>query len=109
MAEDADVHGRDNDMYYLIPVNCCNFSGIAPAASITVLEAGADESANPLCIAPLACFGAHHSPLDWAYTTAPQKHLRGRRCYAAAGRALGGSSAINDGTWTRGAKEDYDA
>jgi choline dehydrogenase-like flavoprotein len=80
-----------------------------PSSSITVVEAGADESANPLCAAPLACFGAHHSPLDWAYTTAPQKHLGGRRCYASAGKALGGSTATNYGTWMRAPKIDYDA
>lgn len=80
-----------------------------PDASITVLEAGADESSNPLCGAPLACFDAPHSALNWAYTTAPQTHLDGRRCYATAGKALGGSTAINYGTWTRGARADYDA
>lgn len=80
-----------------------------PAKSITVLEAGGDESSNPLCITPLACFGAHYSPLDWEYTTAPQEHLSGRRCYAAAGKALGGETAINYGTWTRGAPPGYDA
>ena len=80
-----------------------------PSATVTVLEAGNDETSNPLTIYPLACFGAHFSPLDWAYFTVPQKHLDGKPRYAAAGKALGGSSAINYGTWTRGPKADYDA
>lgn len=80
-----------------------------PSATVTVLEAGNDETSNPLTIYPLACFGAHFSPLDWAYFTVPQKHLDGKPRYAAAGKALGGSSATNYGTWTRGPKADYDA
>jgi choline dehydrogenase-like flavoprotein len=80
-----------------------------PSATVTVLEAGNDETSNPLTIYPLASFGAHFSPLDWAYFTVPQKHLDGKPRYAAAGKALGGSSAINYGTWTRGPKADYDA
>ena len=80
-----------------------------PEATITVLEAGNDETTNPLTEQPLACFGAHFSPLDWAYSTTPQKHLDGKSRYAAAGKALGGGSAINYGTWTRGPKPDYDA
>ena len=80
-----------------------------PSASIIVLEAGQDESKNPLCALPLASFALHHTSLDWAYATVPQKHLGGRQCYAAAGKALGGSTAVNYGLWTRGAKADYDA
>lgn len=80
-----------------------------PEATITVLEAGNDETSNPLTVSPLASFGAHFSPLDWAYLTVPQKHLDNVPRYAAAGKALGGSSATNYGTWTRGPKSDYDA
>ncbi len=77
-----------------------------PKATITVLEAGNDETSNPLTASPLACFGAHFSPLDWVYWTVPQKHLDNKPRYAAAGKALGGSSAVNYGTWTRGPKSD---
>lgn len=80
-----------------------------PEATITVLEAGNDETSNLLTIFPLACFGAHFSPLDWSYSTVPQKHLDNKPRYAAAGKALGGSSAVNYGSWTRGPKADYDA
>ncbi|SPO04170.1 related to choline dehydrogenase and related flavoproteins [Cephalotrichum gorgonifer] len=80
-----------------------------PSAHITVLEAGGDAAGNPLTSAPMACLAAHFSPIDWAYETAPQKHLNGRRVYAAAGKALGGGTNINYGVWSRGAREDYDA
>ncbi|KAI9933160.1 hypothetical protein MW887_007631 [Aspergillus wentii] len=75
---------------------------------ILIIEAGSNVVDHPLTSSPLACFGAHYSPLDWAYTTVPQTHLDGRQCYNSAGKALGGSSATNYGTWTRGNAVDYD-
>ncbi|KAJ5155152.1 hypothetical protein N7492_007955 [Penicillium capsulatum] len=80
----------------------------APACRILIIEAGSNVADHPLTGAPLACFGAHGSPLDWAYTTVPQPHLNGRECYNSAGKALGGGTAINYGTWTRGNAADYD-
>ncbi|KAL4732882.1 hypothetical protein BDV11DRAFT_201170 [Aspergillus similis] len=74
---------------------------------ILIIEAGPDVVDHPLTSTPLACFAAHHSPLDWDYTTVPQKHLNNRECYNPAGKALGGGTAINYGTWTRGNAIDY--
>lgn len=81
---------------------------LQPSRSILLLEAGADVAGHPLTGSPMACFGAHGSPLDWSYRTVPQKHLDGRQCYNAAGKALGGGTATNYGTWTRGNAVDYD-
>ncbi|OJK04805.1 hypothetical protein ASPACDRAFT_1884441 [Aspergillus aculeatus ATCC 16872] len=78
-----------------------------PSRTILLLEAGSNVVGHPLTSAPLACFGAHLSPLDWAYQTIPQRHLDGRQCYNAAGKALGGGTATNYGTWTRGNAADY--
>ncbi|KAL4742962.1 hypothetical protein BDV11DRAFT_140937 [Aspergillus similis] len=74
---------------------------------ILIIEAGPNVAGHPLTEYPLACFGAHHSPLDWAYTTVPQAHLNNRECYNSAAKALGGGSAINYGTWTRGNAAEY--
>jgi choline dehydrogenase-like flavoprotein len=74
---------------------------------LLIIEAGSDVSNHPLTQSPLACFGAHFSPLDYARTTVPQPHLDNRECYHAAGKALGGSTAINYGMWTRGNAADY--
>ncbi|KAL2840553.1 hypothetical protein BJY01DRAFT_17221 [Aspergillus pseudoustus] len=79
-----------------------------PDARILLIEAGPNVASHPLTSSPLACFGAHNSPLDWAYTTVPQVHLDNRECYNAAAKALGGASAINYGTWTRGDAADYE-
>ena len=78
-----------------------------PSLKILIIEAGADPKDHPLASSPLACFAAHHSDLDWAYFTVPQKHLDDRSCYASAGKALSGGSTTNYGTWTRGAAADY--
>ncbi|KAJ9606037.1 hypothetical protein H2200_009886 [Cladophialophora chaetospira] len=80
----------------------------ASAPSVLLIEAGADASKHPLTQAPLACFGAHKSDLDWNYTTVPQPHLNDRSLYNAAGKALGGGSVTNYASWTRGSKFDYD-
>lgn len=79
-----------------------------PDLCVIIIEAGPNVAGNPLTIVPLACFGVHHSGLDYAYTTVPQKHLGNRPCYNAAAKALSGGSAINYGTWTRGSAVDYD-
>jgi choline dehydrogenase-like flavoprotein len=79
-----------------------------PALSIILIEAGADSEGHPLTTAPLACFAAHYSDLDYAYSTVPQPHLNNRSCYAAAAKALAGGSAINYGVWTRGPALDYE-
>ena len=78
------------------------------STSILLIEAGADASKHPLTQAPLACFAAHGSDIDWNFKTAPQCHLGNRSLYAAAGKALGGGSATNYGNWTRGSRHDYD-
>lgn len=78
------------------------------ALKVLLIEAGKDVSKHPLASAPLACFAAHGSDLDYNYQTAPQEHLDGRSLYQAAGKALSGGTAVNYGTWTRGSAFDYD-
>ncbi|KAL2005224.1 hypothetical protein VTN00DRAFT_2434 [Thermoascus crustaceus] len=49
-----------------------------------------------------------NSDLDWAYTTAPQTNIQNWVHTVHAGKALGGGSAINLGSWARGNASDYD-
>jgi len=77
-------------------------------ATAAILEAGpADRSL--LIEAPLG-FAFYPDPTvyNWAFDTAPQKHLNGRVCYQPRGRTLGGSSAINAMIYIRGTPADYD-
>lgn len=76
--------------------------------SVLLIEAGSDASKHPLTQAPLACFAAHGSDLDWNYQTVPQPQLDNRSLYNPAAKALGGGTVTNYATWTRGSKFDYD-
>lgn len=108
-----------------------------PSLKILLIEAGPDASNHPNVPGPKTAQLLLHSELDWNYETTPQRHLNSRRCYAAAGKALGGGSVINacmsylslstssaeitsyqvksehmltsyQGGWIRGEKSDYD-
>jgi choline dehydrogenase-like flavoprotein len=46
--------------------------------------------------------------LNWGYKTTPQEHCNGRELDYSRGKGLGGSSAINFGVYTVGARDDYD-
>ena len=79
-----------------------------PDASVALLEAGG-QGASWVVNTPLA--GALMVPTslnNWAFQTAPQPGLNGRRGYQPRGKALGGSSAINAMIYTRGTASDYD-
>lgn len=90
-------------------------AGVAVAArlsersdrTVLLLEAGG-ESNNELGRAQGAFHSLWGGESDWAYRTAAQAQLNGRAIYTPRGKAVGGSSAINVGFWTRGAAADYD-
>lgn len=76
--------------------------------SVCVLEAGPEDK-SPLIRMPLGfAFHPTGTVYDWAFETAPQRHLNNRICYQPRGRTLGGSSAINAMIYIRGTKADYD-
>ncbi|KIW14343.1 hypothetical protein PV08_07125 [Exophiala spinifera] len=79
-----------------------------PTKRVILLEAGITLTYHSLTHAPLDCFRAHYSTMDWAYHTSTQHHLNNRVLYQGAGKGLGGGSAINYGMWTKGSKHDYD-
>lgn len=90
-------------------------AGVAVAArlsecsdrTVLLLEAGG-ESNNELGRAQGTFFSLWGGEADWAYRTVPQANLNGRSIYTPRGKAVGGSSVINVGFWTRGALADYD-
>ena len=75
---------------------------------ILLIEAGPDPTGNPFVTTPLGAFRLHNSELDWAYVTVPQHHVKERRLYNAAGKALSGGSIFNYGAWSVGDSTDYD-
>jgi choline dehydrogenase-like flavoprotein len=81
-----------------------------PQLKVCLIEAGG-KGTNILLRAPagvVAVLPGHGKLFNWAFNTAPQPGLNGRRGYQPRGRALGGSSAINAMLYVRGHKSDYD-
>ncbi|KAJ5595497.1 GMC oxidoreductase [Penicillium hispanicum] len=79
-----------------------------PSTSILVIEVGEDQSHHPIATKGLMAARLQYSELDWDLRTVPQRYLNNTPRYQGAGKALGGSTAINYATWTRGPKVDYD-
>lgn len=70
---------------------------LKPDLAIVVVEAGPDVTNHPLLSESYVAQLLVGSELDWKYKTVEQKHLKGRILSQNAGKALGGSSAINAG------------
>ena len=77
------------------------------ANSVLVLEAGGPEPLPEMRVPWLwrSLFGTE---VDWQYQTEPQAELNGRVLDWPRGKAFGGSSAINNMIYIRGAKQDFD-
>jgi choline dehydrogenase-like flavoprotein len=76
--------------------------------TVCVLEAGPEDK-SALIHMPLGfAFFPTGTIYNWAFDTAPQRHLNNRVCYQPRGRTLGGSSSINAMIYIRGTKSDYD-
>lgn len=68
-----------------------------PTLSILIIEAGSDVSSHPLVPDGINYARLLGSEIDWHFRTVPQVHLGGRVLTNHAGKALGGSTAINAG------------
>lgn len=80
-----------------------------PDITVGVLEAGPKSFNDPLITVPGRFGESLGGQYDWKFETVPQPGLNGRSLSWPRGRVLGGTSAINFMTWTRGNREDYDA
>lgn len=79
-------------------------SSARPDLSILVLEKGVKEDARVLPALGFAPgFG---STIETNYRSVPQKGFEGITVCQTSGRLLGGSSAVNYETWTRGSSVD---
>ena len=79
-----------------------------PQVRVALLEAGPpDRSVLIHCPAGLAVL-AKNGQANWAFETAPQPGLNGRRGYQPRGKVLGGSSSVNAMVYVRGQRADYD-
>lgn len=78
-----------------------------PAFKVLLLEAGGEQN-NEIARSQAGFFGLWETEANWKYATVPQKHLNNRVIWAPLGRAIGGSSNINVGFWSRGTAGDFD-
>lgn len=77
-------------------------------AQVLLLEAGGSDLVAGSLI-PETWFLNQTGPLDWNFTGEPAPGVNGRAIIQAAGRALGGSTAINGMVWARGHRNDFEA
>ncbi|KAM7217464.1 pyranose dehydrogenase 3 [Rhypophila decipiens] len=75
---------------------------------ILILEAGSDNSDNNLRVDGKRWLTFMNKDMNYGYKTAPQPDANNREIDYSRGRGLGGSSAVNFGVFTVGAKDDYD-
>ncbi|KAK4139590.1 putative GMC oxidoreductase [Dichotomopilus funicola] len=78
-----------------------------PSVTVAVVEAGTDQRNNPNVTSTEFGSGLN-SPLDWAYASVNQTHAGNRPFAMHAGKAWGGTSAINGMTYIRGNKAEFD-
>ncbi|KAI9776437.1 MAG: hypothetical protein M1816_005319 [Peltula sp. TS41687] len=80
-----------------------------PRITVGVLEAGPAAFDEPLINVPGRFGESLNTKYDWQFETIAQDGLGGRKLPWPRGKVLGGTSALNFMTWSRGNREDYDA
>ncbi|KAF1996752.1 GMC oxidoreductase [Amniculicola lignicola CBS 123094] len=80
-----------------------------PSITVGVIEAGPKSFNDPVITVPGRFGESLGGEYDWKFETIPQAGLNGRSLAWPRGRVLGGTSALNFMTWTRGNREDFDA
>jgi choline dehydrogenase len=78
-----------------------------PNHSVLLLEAGGPDKKMEIHI-PAGYAKLHHSNVDWAFYTEPQKDVVNRKIFLPRGKTLGGSSSTNAMAYIRGNKRDYE-
>lgn len=78
------------------------------SSTVCILEAGPEDK-SVLISTPMGfAFFPKGTVYNWAFETAPQRHMDGLIKRQPRGRTLGGSSSINAMIYIRGSKADYD-
>jgi choline dehydrogenase-like flavoprotein len=73
-----------------------------------ILEAGGPNDDKNLRVDGQRWLTFQNKDMNWGYKTVPQEHAANREIDYSRGKGLGGSSAINFGVFTAGARGDYD-
>ncbi|KAJ5433563.1 uncharacterized protein N7458_012719 [Penicillium daleae] len=90
---------------------CAIAASLAKSAkrpNVLLLEAGGRNDDKSLRLSGKRCITFQEPNMNWGYKTTPQEHCNGRELLFHRGKGLGGSTAINYGLYTVGARDDYD-
>jgi choline dehydrogenase-like flavoprotein len=79
-----------------------------PEVRVALIEAGGENLYEPSYYANGAV-PMFATDANWGFVTEPQTELAGARVPQHRGKVIGGSAAINIGSWSRGIAQDYDA
>jgi choline dehydrogenase len=79
-----------------------------PGIRVVLIEAGGENLLESSYYAT-GVHGRWKTEANWGFSTVPQAELHGQRVDQPRGKVLGGSAAINIGSWSRGTAADYDA
>jgi len=79
-----------------------------PASRVLLVEAGGPARGLTVTMPAALPFAYQRRAIQWGYTSGPEPHLSGRTIDEKAGKAVGGSSAINAMIYNRGNPMDYD-
>ncbi|CAJ2507650.1 Uu.00g088360.m01.CDS01 [Anthostomella pinea] len=93
------------------PAGSAVAAGLAAAAkkpTVLLLEAGGPNSDREMLVDGKRWVTLQQESMNWSYKTTPQEHCANRELDYSRGLGLGGSSAINFGVFTRGARDDYE-
>jgi choline dehydrogenase-like flavoprotein len=85
-----------------------NLSRSAKKPSVLLVEAGSTNAHPEARVDGKRWLALKDPGMNWGYKTAPQSYGNNQIIDYSRGRGIGGSSAINFGIWTVGAKDDYD-
>ncbi|CAG7561210.1 unnamed protein product [Fusarium equiseti] len=86
-------------------------AGLASASkkpSVLLLEAGGTNADRNLRVDGQRWLTFMNKDMNWGYKTTPQEHADSRELDYSRGKGLGGSSAINFGVYSVGARDDYE-
>ncbi|EGC41149.1 glucose-methanol-choline oxidoreductase [Histoplasma capsulatum var. duboisii H88] len=93
------------------PAGSAVASGLARARAnptVLLLEAGDNLEDRNLRVDGQRWLTFQNRNMNWGYTTVPQEYCNNRELDYSRGRGVGGSSAINFGVYSLGARDDYD-
>jgi choline dehydrogenase len=79
-----------------------------PRSRVLLLEAGSENSYEHSYYGS-GVLGMWNKETNWNFSSIPQEELGGRTVNHPRGKVIGGSAAINLGSWSRGIADDYDS